>query len=867
MKEYSLLISQKQLNDRTPLNDNLDFSYVLPHLIAAQDLGLVPVLGQALMDFLMVSVKDDTVTPDQEVLLDDYITPYLAYETLVVALPSLSIKLVDSGVVQRIADDSNPLSLEEIDKLIGNYTLRRDDYKQRLIDYLCANNSLYPQFKESKYWEIAPSSGNYDFGIGLTGVGDLPSRGGSDGGASTKNRFIDLTDTPSSYAGAGLKAVQVKATEDGLEFVIGGGGGGGTYEIEIPSHGFSLNQFLHYSGVWELADAASTKPADVVIIEVVSVDKIIVAFSGIFPKTGLVDSDVYYLDSAGGFTNTKPANNIQILFRASTAAYVLYIGDMTVYGLSTSDRTVDIPIGVQSVTGDGVDNTDPDNPIMSYPTPEDIGALESVIPGANMEVDNSDANNPVIIGKSFTDSLTTAQILALDPETTPGVYWSTDDFAPYYPIKAADSLNGLSYWKRVDIKYNASTDSYKVSTTEDGQVQDLGQEIWFSAKNTTVTSVTAASPKVFKAVGSDVNEAFKEVVFASADNIKEGNLIGFNTTEALADGFTKILTFGDLNDVDTSLWAKNTILYLTTNGNVTDIKPSTNAWAVAAVMKQDALTGIMFVNTIGIDREDIAIVPSGAERRWFTGDVIAVNAVDFYDTDEAKGTVASIQQQVVVADDTKVAYSQDWISKQNMIQHDIPLTSYNAKLEVIMTQAGASGGSEQFYIEVYLADSLGAVVDSGSGLPNGDLGVPPITTLISPTVSMAEGVTTFIDLNGIVNVPVTVLVGQYVRYHVLGEKIGTQGGDKTLTIFAGINHNSFIDIPQQFTSDDILNDSTVQGNTVTDALNNVIPISAGLVEDTTHPSLSARTYETLTRAEYDAIVTKDPTQLYFTPKA
>lgn len=30
--------------------------------------------------------------------------------------------------------------------------------------------------------------------------------------------------------------------------------------------------------------------------------------------------------------------------------------------------------GVQSVTGDGVDNTDPENPTISYPTPGDIGA-------------------------------------------------------------------------------------------------------------------------------------------------------------------------------------------------------------------------------------------------------------------------------------------------------------------------------------------------------------------------------------------------------------------------------------------------------------------------------------------------------------
>ena len=33
--------------------------------------------------------------------------------------------------------------------------------------------------------------------------------------------------------------------------------------------------------------------------------------------------------------------------------------------------------GVESVTGDGVDNADPKNPILSYPTPSDIGAVKT----------------------------------------------------------------------------------------------------------------------------------------------------------------------------------------------------------------------------------------------------------------------------------------------------------------------------------------------------------------------------------------------------------------------------------------------------------------------------------------------------------
>jgi len=45
--------------------------------------------------------------------------------------------------------------------------------------------------------------------------------GGGDGGAET---FLELTDTPASYAGAGGQFVKVKASVDGLEFVAGGAG-------------------------------------------------------------------------------------------------------------------------------------------------------------------------------------------------------------------------------------------------------------------------------------------------------------------------------------------------------------------------------------------------------------------------------------------------------------------------------------------------------------------------------------------------------------------------------------------------------------------------------------------------------------------
>jgi len=84
--------------------------------------------------------------------------------------------------------------------------------------------------------------------------------------------------------------------------------------------------------------------------------------------------------------------------------------------------------GVQTVTGDGVDNADPKNPVLSYPTPDDIGALES---GDNVSELVNDANyvnqNQLATktNKALTQTLvnsTPKVIVSTDSDTTFNVY-------------------------------------------------------------------------------------------------------------------------------------------------------------------------------------------------------------------------------------------------------------------------------------------------------------------------------------------------------------------------------------------------------------------------------------------------------------
>jgi hypothetical protein len=76
--------------------------------------------------------------------------------------------------------------------------------------------------------------------------------------------------------------------------------------------------------------------------------------------------------------------------------------------------------GVQTVTGDGVNNTDPQNPVLSYPNPTDIGALES---GDNVSELVNDANyvNTTQLATKTNKALTQKLI-----NSTPKVIVSTD---------------------------------------------------------------------------------------------------------------------------------------------------------------------------------------------------------------------------------------------------------------------------------------------------------------------------------------------------------------------------------------------------------------------------------------------------------
>lgn len=85
-----------------------------------------------------------------------------------------------------------------------------------------------------------------------------------------------------------------------------------------------------------------------------------------------VDIQLGYKNAAWFATNAAHVLEVgQIVYLEQTGTYKLGDGTSVLSALSFLGASGS---GVQTVTGDGVDNTDPLNPVLSFPTPNEIGA-------------------------------------------------------------------------------------------------------------------------------------------------------------------------------------------------------------------------------------------------------------------------------------------------------------------------------------------------------------------------------------------------------------------------------------------------------------------------------------------------------------
>ena len=171
MAGYVLFISEDQLKDSTAINMYVDVNFLLPYVKIAQKKYVETKLGTNLFVAIQGMISGGTISnpanANYKTLLDEYVADMLVHYAFYEVLPFLRYKVQNNNVVSKTAENSTPLTRAEAQDLRSEISNTAQFYAERLVDYICNNSSLFPEFSTNSGSDVTPDSNAYYQGMNL----------------------------------------------------------------------------------------------------------------------------------------------------------------------------------------------------------------------------------------------------------------------------------------------------------------------------------------------------------------------------------------------------------------------------------------------------------------------------------------------------------------------------------------------------------------------------------------------------------------------------------------------------------------------------------------------------------------------------
>jgi hypothetical protein len=174
-----LLISENYIKKYTTVNGSVDPNILYANVYLAQDKWILPFLGTDLMNKIKADVAAGTITGNYQVLLEDYVQKALLWWLMVEVTPSLCYRMDNGTLVQRQAEDTVAISDAVMKDMMDRARQNAEHYTKMLVDYLCHNSSLFPEYTSNTFPDVSPrtdvtNTWNYMFSHGNTATSHTP---------------------------------------------------------------------------------------------------------------------------------------------------------------------------------------------------------------------------------------------------------------------------------------------------------------------------------------------------------------------------------------------------------------------------------------------------------------------------------------------------------------------------------------------------------------------------------------------------------------------------------------------------------------------------------------------------------------------
>jgi hypothetical protein len=166
--QHTLYISSTRIKKDTALGGSVDDNIIMPYILLAQDMFILPVLGTDLDAKLKAEIQAGSLSGAYKTLVETYIQPALVQASFSELAPFLRLRFVNNSVVvMGDTDTGSSATYDDLRPLMDRAKDAAEFYRQRLIDYLRNNSSSFSEYTSNSGSDLDPTVNNYFAGINL----------------------------------------------------------------------------------------------------------------------------------------------------------------------------------------------------------------------------------------------------------------------------------------------------------------------------------------------------------------------------------------------------------------------------------------------------------------------------------------------------------------------------------------------------------------------------------------------------------------------------------------------------------------------------------------------------------------------------
>ena len=175
--QHTLYISSTRLKKDTALGGSVDDNLIMPYILLAQDMNILPILGTDLDAKLKSEIVAGALANQYKTLVETYLQPALVQFSFSTLAPYLRLRFSNNSVVVMGAtEQSSSATYDDIKPLMDTATDAAEFYRQRMIDYLRNNSSSFPEYTSNSGADLDPTTNNYFAGIQLEPTTPMSNR-------------------------------------------------------------------------------------------------------------------------------------------------------------------------------------------------------------------------------------------------------------------------------------------------------------------------------------------------------------------------------------------------------------------------------------------------------------------------------------------------------------------------------------------------------------------------------------------------------------------------------------------------------------------------------------------------------------------